>query len=375
MRVLSHHAFLLRLFAIAATVFLVFLVGLMAIRLYLAREAGWRNADSHFELVNSELTDVFLERELTVTDFAIGSARVAGFGEAAKKLLDEAGLAALILRGPEGVLYALAPERTLLEPADGPPQRLRVPSLHTMFAAPFTADTATTLTASYRLVSRERAFRMVRDALFLVLAFLLASAIALLLIVTLTPQPLAETPPPRPTGDDEDGAPQNGAAQPAVDGTQNGLEPQDRFVERLHGELERAAAYHTDVSVVLGVLLAAEATTGDSSARMADLVHELALLPELAFGYGEAGFALILPETNLDAAMSQVEAWRRRASDAGLSIAIGIGDRSGRHLDGERLLLEVEHALGRAMATGGQNLVAFRADPARYRVLEAAAER
>ena len=102
--------------------------------------------------------------------------------------------------------------------------------------------------------------------------------------------------------------------------------------------------------------------------------RKLAPLPDLAFAYGQAGFALILPETDLDAAISRLEAWRRKAVDAGLSIAIGIGDRSGRHLDGDRLLLEAEQALGRAMANGGQKLVAFRVDPARYRVLEAAAQ-
>ena len=152
-----------------------------------------------------------------------------------------------------------------------------------------------------------------------------------------------------------------------------GLEPAERFLERLRGELERSAgAYQTDLSVVLGVLLAAEATTDDSTARMADLVRELAPLPELAFAYGQAGFALILPGTDLDAAISRLESWRRKAAAAGLSIGIGIGDRSGRHLEGDRLLLEAEQALGRAMANGGQKLVAFRVDPARYRVLEAA---
>ena len=303
-----------------------------------------------------------------------GGAKVAVFGEAVRKLMGEAGLAALILRGPGGVLYAYAPERTLFEPATGPPQKLRLPSLHTMYAAPFTGDPATTLTASYRLVSRERAFHIVRDALFLVLAFLLACAIALLLIVTLTPQPRPEAREPWPDGVDEESEGQNGAAEPDERGVGYGLEPQDRFIRRLRGELERAAAYQADLSVGLGVLLAAEATTDDSSARMADLVRELALLPELAFAYGQAGFALILPDTDLDAAIAQLESWRRKASAAGLSIAVGIGDRAGRHLEGERLLLETEQALGKAMANGGQNLVAFRADPARYRVLEAAAQ-
>ena len=373
MRVLSHHAFLRRLFGIAAAAFLAVLVGLLAVRLYVAREVGDRNAASHFELANSELTDVFLRQRLTVTDFVLGGAKVAVFGEAAQQLMGEAGLAAMILRGPEGVLYAHAPARSLFEPAAGPPERLRLPSLHTMYAAPFTGDPAMTLTASYRLVSRERAFHIVRDALFLVLAFLLACAIALLLIVTLTPgrQPDAQEPWP---DDDEESAGRNGAVAPVERAAGYGLEPAERFMERLRGELERSAAYQADLSIVLGVLLAAEATTDDSTARMADLVRKLAPLPELAFAYGQAGFALILPETDLDAAISRLESWRRTAVAAGLSIAIGIGDRSGRHLEGDRLLLEAEQALGRAMANGGQNLVAFRVDPARYRVLEAAAQ-
>lgn len=366
---LSHHRYLLRLFAIAAAGFLVFLIGFLAVRLYVARESGGRAAASHFELVNGELTDLFLAQELAVTDFMAGSDRIAGFGAAAQGLIGEAGLAAMILRGPGGVIYAYAPERTLFDPADGPPQRLRLPSLHTMFAAPFAGDPTTTLTASYRLVSRESGFRIVRDGLFLVLAFLLAGAIALLLIVTLTPRPLSESPPapPLPAATGAESAEEYAAAY--------GLEPAEQFGDRLRAELERAAAYQTDLSVALGVLLAADATTGDSSARLADLVRELAVLPELAFAYGTAGFALILPETNLDAAMALLEPWRRSTAAAGLQVAIGIGDRSGRYLDGHRLLLEVEQALGRAMANGGHNLVAFRVDPARYRVLESAAQR
>ena len=428
-RNLSHHGFLLRLFSFAAAGFLVFLVGFLAVRLYTTREAGGRTAASHFELVNSELTNVYLTQDLGFADFMAGNDRLAGFGEAAQRLIGEAGLAALILRGPGGVLYAYAPERTLFDPAAGPPQRLHLPSLHTMFAAPFAGDPAATLTASYRLVSREHAFRIVRDGLFLVLAFLLACAIALLLIVTLTPRPLTESPPAPPlpaiTGAPAAADVPVMADMPAVDGMpaadgvpvtagvpaaasfpaaapgpaaatvpsnggipvtagvesagrydgHYGLEPQDQFGHRLRAELERAAAYQTDLSVALGVLLAAEATTDDSSARLADLVRELARLPELAFAYGTAGFALILPETNLDSAMAQLEPWRRRTAAAGLSIAIGVGDRSGRYLDGDRLLLEVEQALGRAMANGSHNLVAFRADPAKYRVLEGAAGR
>ena len=79
MRELSQHAFLRRLFGIAAAAFLVVLVGLLAVRLLVAREVGDRNAASHFELANSELTDVFLRQGLTAADFVMGGTAVAVF--------------------------------------------------------------------------------------------------------------------------------------------------------------------------------------------------------------------------------------------------------------------------------------------------------
>ena len=362
-----HHARLIRLFGVAATGFLVFLVCLLAVRVYVAREAGGRVAASHFELLHRELADVYV---------ANGSVQSPLFREKVSALEGEAGLAALLLRGPEGVRYAFDNTWDIIQLADGKLDRLRIPSLHTEFSSSFPAEPATILTAVYRLVTRDHAFRIVRDALFLVIAFLLVCAIALLLVVTLTPHTASEdnTPWPNgPLGEDADiDAP---APAPALEPAAHAmaLEPQEALRERLRGELERATAFRTDLSLVLGVLLAAEATTDDSSARLAGLVRELAVLPELAFAYGEAGFGLILPETNLDTAIALMERWRRATLQAGLRVAVGIGDRAGRALDGERLLLEVEHALGRAMANGGTTLVAFRADPARYRVLQAAA--
>ncbi len=354
---------LIRLFGVAATVFVVFLVCLLAVRIYLAREAGGRDAASHFELVHQELADVYV---------ANGSVQSPVFRDKVSSMEGEAGLAALLLRGPEGVRYAFDNTWEIVKLEDGKLVELRIPSLHQEFSSSFPAEPATILTAVYRLVTRDHAFRIVRDALFLVIAFLLACAIALLLIVTLTPHTTSEDNTPWPNGPlGEDAEVEPSPLESAVHIT--ALEPQEALGDRLRGELERASAFRTDLSLALGVLLATEATTDDSSARLAGLVRELAALPELAFAYGASGFALILPETNLDGAIALLERWRRAALDAGLCVAVGIGARAGRELDGDRLLLEVEHALGRAMANGGHNLVAFRADPQRYRVLQATA--
>ena len=357
---------LIRLFGVAATIFVVFLVCLLAVRIYTAREAGGRTAASHFELIHRELADVYV---------ANGSVQSPVFRDKVSSLEGEAGLVALMLRGPEGVRYAFDNTWEIIKLADGKLVELRVPSLHQEFSSSFPAEPATILTAVYRLVTRDHAFRIVRDALFLVIAFLLACAIALLLVVTLTPHTTSEDNTPWPNGPlGEDAEVEALPPQPAAVHVV-ALEPQEALRERLGAELERAIAFETDLSLALGVLLAAEATTDDTAARLAGRVRELAMLPELGFAYGESGFGLILPETNLDTAIALLERWRRAAVDAGLRIAIGIGDRAARNLDGERLLMEVEHALGRAMANGGYNLVAFRADPQRYRVLQAAARR
>ncbi len=359
------HAFLIRLFGGAATGFLVVLVSMVAVRVYLAQETGGRNAASHFELVNRDLTDAYLKTQ---------GADTLLFGETVAKLQGEAGLEALLLRGPDGVRYAFDATGKIIELVDGRPWRVNLPSLHAGFSALFVAEPGTTLSAVYRLVSRDHAFRIVRDALFLVIAFLLACAIALLLIVTLTPQSTGAENIRWQNGKlgvDHDSDP----GHPQSDGGSFGLEPREALAERLQGELERAAAFETDLSLVLGVLLAAEASTEDSLARVASLARRVPPLPELAFAYGDTGFGLILPETNLDAAIALMEPWRRSAEQAGLCFAIGIGDRASRHLDRDRLMMEVEHALGRAMAKGGCQLVAFRADPARYRVLQASAQR
>lgn len=362
----GQHAFLIRLFGVAAAGFLVVLVSMVAVRVYLAQETGGRNAASHFELVNRDLTDAYLKAQSADTPL---------FGETVAKLQAEAGLVALLLRGPDGVWYAFDATGKIIELVDGRPWRVNLPSLHADFSALFVAEPGTTLSAVYRLVSRDHAFRIVRDALFLVIAFLLACAIALLLIVTLTPQSAGAENMRWQNGKlgvDHDSDPGH---PPQSDGGSFGLEPREALPERLQGELERAAAFDTDLSLVLGVLLAAEASTDDSVARVASLARRVTPLPELAFAYGDTGFGLILPETNLDTAIALMEPWRRSAEQAGLCFAIGIGDRASRHLDRDRLMMEVEHALGRAMARDGRQLVAFRADPARYRVLQASAQR
>ena len=377
MRLSSHRTFVVRLFAVAGAGFLVFLVGMLAVRFSLTLERAERAGAVDFELINRELSDAFLE-ERTLT-----SAR---FQRAAAALASKPDLSALVISWPDDVGYAFAVDRDLLEPPTGQPERLRERGLHAVFSAPFTGDVSATLSASYQLVARDQAFLLLRDALFLVLAFLLACAIALLLIMILAPlaRRSAKAAAPWPDTDESytagvDHGPRWEAVAVETPGVANpgigrfGLESQELFMERLDGELGRATAYDTELSLVLGVLTATHATTDDSSERLAALVHELAPTPDVAFQYGAAGFALILPETDLDNTLALMDDWRARAGGAGLTVAIGAADRCGRLIGSERLLLETERALGRAMARDGDHLVGFRVDPVRFRELQEAA--
>ena len=379
----SHRTFVVRLFAIAGAGFVVVLVGLLAVRLLVSLERGERTSAIDFEVLNQELGSAFLaERTVRSAHFLAATATLANKAET--------GLAGLIIHGPEGVRYAFAVERDLIESdaATGAPLALRKRGLHGTFSAPFSGDPTATLTASYQLVGREQGFYMLRDALFLVLAFLLACAIALLLILILAPllrrtaaAPWPDTAAASAVGADFAPRREAAAAESPAHGDPDpepaafGLEPQEMFLDRLDGELGRAAAYDHDLSLVLGVLTAVRATTDDSSERLAALLREVAPAPDLAFQYGAAGFALILPETDLDRALALMDDWRGHANDnSGLTVAVGIADRCGRLLGGERLVLETERALGRAMARGGDHLVGFRVDPVRFRELQQTAD-
>lgn len=139
---------------------------------------------------------------------------------------------------------------------------------------------------------------------------------------------------------------------------------------RLTSELERAAGSDQDLSLVL---ISCE---GGEIKELALSALEAFPLRDLAFEYDADTVAVILPDKDLDNSLREAKDFqksspsRRRAAPT--LISIGLSARNGRLVGSSRLLSEAGQALKQAESSGGGGIVAFRADPDKYRAAVAA---
>ena len=83
---------------------------------------------------------------------------------------------------------------------------------------------------------------------------------------------------------------------------------------------------------------------------------------------------VILPGVGLDIAIGKAEKFYQRISEKfpnsfGMesSLNIGLSSRSGRLLNGDRLMLEASQALKKAKSDSKTSIIAFKSDPDKYR--------
>jgi diguanylate cyclase (GGDEF)-like protein len=152
-----------------------------------------------------------------------------------------------------------------------------------------------------------------------------------------------------------------------------GLVYRDFLESRLRSELDRAAASDQDMALaVLAIdrwqaLGRAEAV----AAVLAGRLRESFPFRDLVFEYGH-GFALIIPDISLDKALQRLEDFRaaveaRPVGRQNVTVSAGVGARNGRLITEETLLREASQALAKAIRDGENQVVAFRADPDKFR--------
>ena len=106
----------------------------------------------------------------------------------------------------------------------------------------------------------------------------------------------------------------------------------------------------------------------------AHLVLEAFPLRDLAFEYDPETIAVIIPDKHLDHCLREAKDFQKRStsSRATAPIWIGLSARNGRLVSSSRLLSEAAQALKQAEASTVGRIVAFRADPDKYRAAIAA---
>jgi GGDEF domain-containing protein len=101
-------------------------------------------------------------------------------------------------------------------------------------------------------------------------------------------------------------------------------------------------------------------------------LREMVPLADLLFESGPGAFSVILPDADLDHALRHMEALRSRLAELGHPASIGVSARGPRLIEAGTLLEEAETAARKAAREGGDRVVGFRADPAKFRVAVAA---
>ncbi|OHE69713.1 MAG: hypothetical protein A2413_20965 [Treponema sp. RIFOXYC1_FULL_61_9] len=334
-------------------------------------------------------------------------------------------LAAAIVTGPEGPEYAVERTSGHLMPGNGAPR----------FASAFGAREAplfsplrfegirnATISAQALIITEADVFAVLRDALFAVLAGLLIA-----LVFLAVPGSKAQATAPaeenlhdrsragEPSGLDKAGRPEAApVAAPIVDeafdipdlsvevsaevtedlppvkagmeerprspvglySPRSGLGWEEYAHDRIESELHRCASFEQDL---VFLVMAPSARTAGIQSSISDVAREIVGFfgfKDLAFERGDSGVSLILPNVDLDRGLRMSDEFRDALRDeggvlAGIDLRIGLTSRSGRLVDTDRLIMEAERALEKALEEDDSPIVAFKPDPERYRAFVA----
>ena len=242
------------------------------------------------------------------------------------------------------------------------------------------------------VLGREDLYPVLRDDLYLFLAFLLASGIFMLLTIGYPQErsPAGSSIAPGASGASPASGPRSAAAPglfasriPAdalgkhgrsLASPSTGLVWAEHLAPRLKAEIERAAAADQDLAFAR-VVLDEPADAPGSDAAAAEVARHLRSsfpVADLLFESGPGSFSVLLPDQDLDQAVRTLDGLRSRVAagasgGARCTVSVGVSARGGRLIEENTLLVEAEIASGRAVREGGNRVVGFRADPARFR--------
>jgi hypothetical protein len=377
-------------------IFFLLVIGLFAFRTREIYRDNTREIQASFETLRVSALSTYLAEGGYTSDYFRARMRT--------ELAKEPRLLLLSLTGAENdTLYLLARNRQLLEPsspaADGAPAAAPLSRfLETDLEIPFAPgiDPGLLFRVRFQLLSRQDIYPVLKDIFYITLAYVLVSGILLLLIATgrdsaaaagrpepadrraAAQPPQVQAPPPQvqaqPPQVQEPPAPRTGFFSP-----RSGLGWQELLENRLDFELERSASFDQDLVLVCLALDPGRGSGAppDIYRRIAARISETFPFKDLCFEDGKDAYAVLLPDKELDQALAEVQRFQSAVASAPVpaTLSVGLSARAGRLLSASRLLKEAHAALAQARNTGTNQIVAFRADPEKYRRVAAGPSR
>jgi diguanylate cyclase (GGDEF)-like protein len=292
--------------------------------------------------------------------------------------------------------YAFAKDRSLLPPSlDEPPLFDELPFGVVALSLPFAPASANTLTATgnaltatalFTVLSREDMFPLFKEAFVIIFCFFVATCIVLLLVPAQTRSSRGPVRSGRDRRDAEfsEEVPKTPRAAAGDAGTRRrgaadlfspvtGLGWREHLEQRLKFELERAASFDQDL-VVLSLAIddyRRQSSRDNVYGSVASVVKRTFPFQDLSFEFGAGRYAVILPDEDIEKGIESAERFQRElaGSPSKCTVSVGLSSRNGRLIRGATILGEAERALDKAASQGRSRIVAFRADPEKYRDL------
>jgi GGDEF domain-containing protein len=397
-------------FLVLSGAFFVFIVGFTGYRIEDARK---RNVASAREHATSLAAKVRSLRDIT------GSVQSPLFKTDMRGVVDsEPRLLLLSLYSPQdGLVYLVSRNRTTLkEPAEITPEWRGTPMYQVnrgsevLISSSLGSDmTGMTMDAVFVTMGKEDLYPVVRDDLYFFLAFLLVCGVAILIAMSVE----ADAEPRGTRGGSAPGGGVGGGAdagtvpaarqeqapvapafkpdpivqaweQPvsrkreeesrALTSPRTGLVWAEYLQPRLKAELDRAASSDQDLSMahirIDGPV--ADGRLPAVSLAIAGLLKQHFPIHDLVFETGDASFAVVMPDADVDTALKMVEEFRKKLAALPVegrprTLSVGVSSRGGRLVDENVLREEADVALAKASREGGNQVIGFRADAARFR--------
>ncbi len=391
------------IFLIVSGAFFVFIVGLTGYRI---EDARHRNAAAAREAMPGLASKAAELRD------AAGGFDAPAFKREMRLTFDaDPRLLLVAIHSPtDGMLYLVSRNRAFLrEPSTitpgwrGTPVYQVTRGYELLLSTPLSGGAAdVTLDAVSVIMGREDLYPVIRDDLFFFLAYLLVCGVLVLIVMGIqesaragrgddaaaspaaspapvhAPQSAAAPSAPGANGPAPWLAPRQEEALPhparALTSPRTGLGWADHLDARLKAELDRASASDQDLACARIRIDEpfADAKLPLVHAEIARMLKGAFPLHDLIFESGNDAYGVILPDTELDAAVRLFEDFRSRCAGTpvegrGRTVSIGVASRGGRLIEARTLLEEAETALAKASREGGNQVIGFRADPSRFR--------
>jgi len=362
---------ILNFYYIISIVFLLFILMFTAYRLKLTIDGNVEESRKNLETLRISALSVYLAEGDFNSEYFKTTIRQ-------EFLSTDRLLLLAVYSSREGILYLVAKDRRYLGETptaagssswNGAPEYTLRPFFESPITLLFSPGIRKDLYIDGIFQDLEKAeiYPILREIFYIVLVYLMIATVFLLAAATsMNPEPASK--PTRSTPAESSSTAAAGLFSP-----ETGLGWNDHLVQRLGSELERAAASDQDLSLLL---IGSPELDRHNLKVLAKHILEAFPFRDLAFEYDSRAAAVIFPDKDLDQSLQEARGFQstlRSLSWSGpLNISIGLSARNGRLISPNRLLTEVSQALKQAETAGGGRIIAFRADPNKYRSVIAA---